>query len=86
MVAESLTYTWLYNRTGSVFLCILFHTIHNLGTSYVTIILPGSAQILPLLGGVTEWIIAIVLMRFFWVEPHPQESVKVLPREQVAGG
>jgi membrane protease YdiL (CAAX protease family) len=86
MVAESLVYTWLYNRTESVFLCILFHTLHNPGATYVAIVLPGSARILPLLGGITVWIIAIVLMRFFWLEPRHAQSGAISAQTQVAGG
>jgi uncharacterized protein len=77
MVAEALLYTWLYNNTRSVFLCILFHTLHNLGATYIAIILPSSAQILPLVGSITEWIIAIIIMRFFWVEsPRMRDELR----------
>lgn len=71
MVGEAFIYTWLYNRTRSVFICILLHVFHNMAATYVGMLLPSTTQILPLLGGVTQWIIAIILMRFFWVEaPH----------------
>ncbi len=68
MVAEAFIYTWLYNRTRSVFLCILLHVFHNMAGTYVGMILPSAAQVIPILGAITQWAIAIILMRFFWVE------------------
>ena len=72
MVAEAFIYTWLYNRTRSVFLCVLLHVFHNMAGTYVGMILPSASQIIPVLGGITQWVIAIVLMRFFWVEAPPE--------------
>jgi hypothetical protein len=74
VVGEAFIYTWLYNRTRSVFLCILLHVFHNMVATYVGMVLPSAAQIIPALGGITQWIIAIVLMRFFWVEAPPENS------------
>jgi uncharacterized protein len=71
MVPEAFIYTWLYNRTSSVFLCILLHVFHNMAATYVGMFLPSAAPVIPILGGITQWVIAIILMRFFWVEaPH----------------
>jgi uncharacterized protein len=75
MVPEAFIYTWLYNRTNSVFLCILLHVFHNMAATYVGMILPSVASIIPVLGGITQWIIAIILMRFFWLEA-PHENLK----------
>ena len=75
MVGEAFIYTWLYNRTRSVFLCILLHIFHNMAGTYVSMILPSAGQIIPVLGGITQWIIAIVLMRFFWVEAPHENSI-----------
>jgi len=69
ILGEVFIYTWLYNRTGSVWICILFHTLHNMLATYIGIILPGAVAILPMLGGVMQWIVAIVLLQKFWVEP-----------------
>lgn len=55
-------------KKASVFLCLLLHVFHNMAGTYVGMILPSAAQIIPVLGGITQWAIAIVLMRFFWVE------------------
>jgi uncharacterized protein len=75
MVPEAFIYTWLYNRTRSVFLCILLHVFHNMAATYVEMILPSAASILPILGGVSQWAIAIILMRFFWMEaPNSKEK------------
>ena len=68
MISGALIYTWLYNRTGSVFLCMLFHTLHNNVLTYIAMLFPSMSQNIPLLGTITQWIIAIVLMRFFWTE------------------
>jgi uncharacterized protein len=68
MLSEALIYTWLYNRTGSAFLCILYHVLHNNAATYMLLLFPNIGQTIPTLGTIMSWIIAIVLMRFFWVE------------------
>jgi membrane protease YdiL (CAAX protease family) len=68
MLSGALIYTWLYNRTGSVFLCILFHTLHNNAITYVAMLFPAIAQSVPLIGTITQWLVAIILTRFFWTE------------------
>ncbi len=68
MISEALIYTWLYNRTESVFLCILYHVLHNNASTFLLMFFPGIGQIIPTLGTVMTWIIAIILIRFFWVE------------------
>jgi CAAX protease family protein len=68
LLPEAFIYTWLYNRTRSVFLCILFHVFHNMAATYAGMLLPAVASVIPVLGGIVQWVIAIVLMRFFWVE------------------
>jgi hypothetical protein len=42
--------------------------------TYVAMILPSAAQFVPMLGGITQWIIAAVLMRFFWVKAASENS------------
>lgn len=73
MVSEAFIYTWLYNRTQSVFLCILLHVFHNLMVTYLGMILPSAVPVIPILGGITQWVIAIILMRFFWVEASHED-------------
>jgi type III secretory pathway component EscU len=67
-MSGALTYTWLYNRTGRAFLCILFHVLHNNASMFLLMLFPNLGGTAPVLGTVMQWIIAIVLMRFFWVE------------------
>ena len=76
MISGALIYTWLYNRTGSVFLCILFHTLHNNLLTYVAMLFPSTTQIIPLLGTIAQWIVAIVLMRFFWTEATLEKTAE----------
>jgi membrane protease YdiL (CAAX protease family) len=68
IMSGSLIYTWLYNRTGSAFLCILFHVLHNNASTYMLMLFPKVGQMIPTLGTIMEWVLAIILMRFFWVE------------------
>jgi membrane protease YdiL (CAAX protease family) len=74
MWSGALIYTWLYNRTGSVFLCILFHTLHNNAWTYLAMLFPSTTSIIPILGMISEWIVAIALMRFFWVEAQTTDA------------
>jgi len=74
MLSGALIYTWLYNRTGSVFLCMLFHTVNNNIMTYAVMLFPSTVQVTLLLAMIIQWIIAIVLMRFFWVEARNSEA------------
>lgn len=69
IMSGSLIYTWLNNRTGSTFLCIIFHTLHNIGSTFMLMLFPAIGGTMPLLGTIMQWIVAIVLMRNFWIEP-----------------
>lgn len=74
MMSEALIYTWLYNRTGSAFLCILYHVVHNNAATYMLMLFPNIGPMIPMLGTLMSWAIAIVLMRFFWIEARPKIS------------
>ena len=74
MLSGALIYTWLYNRTGSVFLCMLFHTLHNNVLTYLAMLFPSDTQTILTFTTISQWIIAIVLMRFFWTEAQPETS------------
>jgi hypothetical protein len=65
----------LYNRTGSAFLCILYHVVHNNAATYMLMLFPNAGQIIPTLGTIMSWVVAIVLMVFFWVK-SPHENAK----------
>jgi membrane protease YdiL (CAAX protease family) len=75
MISEALIYTWLYNRTGSTFLCILFHVLHNNVATYMLMLFPNLERMIPTFGTIMEWVIAIVLMVFLWVK-SPYEKAK----------
>ncbi len=75
LMSQALIYTWLYNRTGSTFLCILLHVMHNNLATYMLMLFPNLEQMIPTLGTIMEWLIAIVLMVFFWVK-SPYEKMK----------
>lgn len=83
IMSQVFIYTWLYNRTGSVFLCILYHVLHNNAATYMLMLFPNLGGTIPMLGTIIEWVIAIVLMRFFWTEARDTEpgqvSVKLQP-------
>lgn len=62
----SVVYTWLYNNTKSVFICILFHTATNVANVYVQTILPHVA--LSVVLGIMPWIVALILLRRYGKE------------------
>jgi len=68
MISGALIYTWLYNRTGSAFFCILFHVLHNIAWTSMLVLFPNIGQMISTLAIIMLWVIAIILVRFFWVE------------------
>jgi membrane protease YdiL (CAAX protease family) len=66
ILAISFIQTWLYNRTQSAFMNILMHGGANAIGGYVTAVIPNPA--LGTVYGIVRWVVAIVLMRFFWKE------------------
>ncbi len=64
ILAASFIETWLYNRTQSAFMNLLHHGGSNAISGYITSVLPN--PMLGLVYGVIRWIVAIVLLRFFW--------------------
>lgn len=62
----SYVYTWLYNNTESVFLCIVFRAFSNLVITYVQFILPH--QGLSVILGFMPWIIAFALRKRYGKE------------------
>ena len=74
ILSGAFIYTWLYNRTGSAFLCILFHVLHNNAATYMLMLFPKIGPMIPTLGTIMEWIIAIILLRFFWLEAPGSKS------------
>lgn len=74
IMSGALIYTWLYNRTGSAFVCILFHVIHNDIGTYMLMLFLNIGDTIPIIGTLMQWIIAIVLMRFFWTEARESKT------------
>ncbi|OQB00827.1 MAG: CAAX amino terminal protease self- immunity [Chloroflexi bacterium ADurb.Bin222] len=66
-------HTWLYNRTQSAFLSLLLHATANVLSSYTLATQPMVGTI----GGVMRWVVAIVLLRFFWTEAaRPSQGIQ----------
>lgn len=66
ILAASFIETWLYNRTQSAFVNLLHHGGANAIGGYILTVIPNPAM--GLVYGVARWVVAIVLMRFFWKE------------------
>jgi hypothetical protein len=62
----SYIYTWLYNNTESVFICIVFHAFTNLVVTYVQFILPH--QGLSVILGFMPWVITFALLKRYGKE------------------
>ena len=75
ILAAAFIHTWLYNRAGSAFSNFLLHSGSNAIGGYILVILPNPA--LGMVYGIVRWIIAIVLMRFFWTEARESNRGKV---------
>ncbi len=70
----SYVYTWLYNNTESVFLCIVFHAFSNLVITYVQFILPH--QGLSVILGFMPWIVAFALRKRYGKEMLTGSSLR----------
>ena len=66
-------HTWLYNRTQSAFMSILLHATANVLSGYTLATHPA----IGMMGGIVRWVVAIVLMRFFWQERASGAQVAV---------
>lgn len=62
----AIVYTWLYNNTESLFICILFHEATNVTNIYVQAILPHPA--LSVVLGIMPWVVAYILVRLYGKE------------------
>ncbi|MBD3407913.1 MAG: CPBP family intramembrane metalloprotease [Candidatus Lokiarchaeota archaeon] len=65
MVGIAVIYTWLYNNTESVFICIIFHAINNIVSLFLMAIIPVA---LAFVVGILPWAIAIPLLRHYGSE------------------
>ena len=72
LLAVSFIHTWLYNRTQSAFMNLLLHGGSNTLSGYVTSVFPNPA--LGTVYGIVRWVVAIVLVRFFWKEPEKKAN------------
>jgi membrane protease YdiL (CAAX protease family) len=73
ILAASFIQTWLFNRTKSAFPNLLLHGGSNAIGGYLLAILPSPAM--GMVYAIIRWIIAIILMVFFWVKT-PHENAK----------
>lgn len=74
ILAAAFIHTWLYNRTQSAFINMLFHGGSNAVGSYIQVALPNPA--LGMVYGIVRWAVAIVLMRFFWKDTVSNKPVE----------
>lgn len=73
ILAASFIQTWLFNRTKSAFPNLLLHGGSNAIGGYLLAILPNLSM--GMAYAIIRWIIAVVLMVFFWVK-SPHENAK----------
>lgn len=74
ILAAAFIHTWLYNRTQSAFSNFLLHGGSNALGGYVMLILPNPA--LGMVYGIVRWMIAIILLRFFWKNTQLETKTK----------
>ncbi|TXT53939.1 MAG: putative CAAX amino terminal protease self-immunity [Candidatus Thorarchaeota archaeon] len=65
MVGMAVIYTWLYNNTESVFICIIFHALSNIISLFLMSLIPAA---LALIVGILPWVIAMPLLHFYGSE------------------
>lgn len=82
IMSQAIIYTWLYNRTGSAFLCILYHVLHNNAATYMLMLFPHAGPTIPTIGTIMSWIVAIVLLRFFWTEARGSKDEQFAVQRQ----
>lgn len=70
ILAASFIHTWLFRRTQSAFMNILLHGGSNAVGGYVLAAMPNPSM--GMIYGVVRWVVAIVLIRYFWKEPEKQ--------------
>jgi membrane protease YdiL (CAAX protease family) len=83
ILAAAFIHSWLYNRTGSAVSNFLLHGGSNAIGGTILVILPNPA--LGMVYGFVRWIVAIVLMRFFWKEARVPEIGQVAVQPQSSG-
>jgi hypothetical protein len=66
ILAAAFIESWLYNRTQSAFANILHHGGANAIGGYLLAVIPNPAM--GMVYGILRWVVAIVLIRFFWKE------------------
>jgi len=72
ILAASFIHTWLYNRTQGAFINILLHGGSNAIAGFILAVVPN--PILGLVYGLVRWVVAIVIIRFFWNERLNNDS------------
>ncbi|MES0342278.1 MAG: CPBP family glutamic-type intramembrane protease, partial [Candidatus Humimicrobiaceae bacterium] len=74
IIANAILYTWIYNNTKSIFLCIILHAIFNLSAAYILALVshPLTGTILAAL----QWGIAIFLLKKYGPEDLIRKRVK----------
>ena len=70
LIGLSYIYVWLYNRTGSVFLSILFHALSNLFPTFLLSFLVAP-QTVSLLIAAMPWLVVLILQKWLGKDEFP---------------
>lgn len=65
-VGMAIIFTWFYNNTKSILICILFHVSINVTGIYIQGFLPHPS--LAVITGIMPWVVAIILFKIFGKE------------------
>lgn len=66
ILAATFIHTWLFNRTQSAFPNFLLHGGSNAIGGLILMVFP--TPLMGLIYGIVRWVVAIILLRFFWKE------------------
>lgn len=70
LIGLTYIYIWLYNRTGSILLVVLFHALSNLFNGWIPTFLV-EPQMVGMLPALMPWVVVILLQRKFGKEEFP---------------
>jgi hypothetical protein len=74
MIAVTYIYVWLFNRTGSIFLMIMFHALSNT----LPFLIPSIQGPLALLVGILPWVVVLALRLTLGKERFPGQPATAI--------
>ncbi len=74
IIANAIVYTWVYNNTKSIFLCIILHAIFNLSAAYVLAMV--SHPLTGIILAALQWGIAVFLLKRYGAKDLIKKQVK----------